>query len=79
LGSVPSRSETNPVDPHRAGNVLEVLLSNVVEGKVETPGYVLLNTGGHANASRLRETFQPSRNVHAVPEDIVILHNDAPW
>src|SRR5690242_1742033 len=66
----------NPVDSHRAGNVLETLLSDVVEREVETPGYVLLNTRGHANASRLRQTFQPSRNVHPVTKDVVVLHNN---
>jgi hypothetical protein len=37
--------------------------SNVVEDEVETPGYVLLNTGGHANETRsasFRAVF-PSR------------------
>ena len=71
-----SGGEPHSVDPHRAGNVLEALLSHVVEGEVETPGYVLLNTGGHANASGLGQTFQPSRDVHPVSEDVVVLHND---
>jgi hypothetical protein len=56
--------------------VLEALLSDVVESEVETPGYVLLYTGRHANASGLGETFQPSRDIHAVTEDVVVLHND---
>ena len=49
---------------------------NVVEDEAETPGYVLLNTGGYANASGLGQTFQPSRDVHPVTEDVVVLHND---
>jgi hypothetical protein len=35
-----------------------------------------LNTGGYANASGLGQTFQPSRDVHPVTEDVVVLHND---
>jgi hypothetical protein len=49
---------------------------NVVEGEVETPGHVLLNAGGHANASRLGQTFQPGRDIHSVTEDVVVLHHD---
>src|SRR5580704_17874436 len=49
---------------------------NVIEGEVETPGYVLLNTGRDANASGLCQTFEPSRDVHPVTEDVVVLHND---
>src|ERR1700730_4596116 len=36
---------------------------NVVEDEAETPSYVLLNSGGHANASRLGQTFEMSRDV----------------
>jgi hypothetical protein len=38
---------------------------NVIEGEVETPGYVLLNTGRDANASGLGQTFQhePQRSL----------------
>ena len=71
-----SGGEPHSVNPHRAGNVLEALLSNVVEGEVETPGYILLNTGGNANASGLGQTFEPGRDVHPVTEDVVVLHND---
>jgi hypothetical protein len=35
-----------------------------------------LNTGGHANASGLGQTFQPSRDVHPVTENVAVLHND---
>jgi hypothetical protein len=35
-----------------------------------------LNSGGHANASGLGQTFQPSRDVHPITEDVVVPHND---
>ena len=76
FGRVLRGGAPDSVDPYRAGNVLEVLLANIVEGEVETSGYVLLNTGGHANASGLSQTFQPSRDVHPVTKDVVVLHND---
>jgi hypothetical protein len=52
------------------------VLSNVGEGEVETPGYVLLNSGRHANATGLGQTFQPCRDIHPVTENVVVLHND---
>src|SRR4029077_15837712 len=67
---------TYPMDLHRSGNVLEALLSHVVEGEVETPGYVLLNTGGHTNTSRLGQTFQTGCNIHPVTKDVVVLYNN---
>jgi hypothetical protein len=36
-----------------------------------------LNAGGHANASRLGQTFEMSRDVYAVTEDVAaVLNND---
>jgi hypothetical protein len=50
--------------------------SNVIEDKVEPPSHVLLNTGGNANPVRIGQTFEASRDVHPVPEDVVVLHHD---
>jgi hypothetical protein len=49
---------------------------NVVEDEAETPGYVLLNAGGHANASRLCQSFQAGCDVHAVAEDVPVFDHD---
>jgi hypothetical protein len=76
FGRILSGGEPHSVDAHRAGNVLEALLSHVVKGEIQTPGYVLLNTGRNANASGLSQTFQPSRDVHSVTEDVAVLHNN---
>jgi len=35
-----SGGEANSVDTHRSGNVFEALFAQIVEGEVETPGYV---------------------------------------
>src|SRR5439155_15154880 len=70
------RSETDPINAHRSSYVFEALFAQIVEGEVETPGYVLLNAGGHANASGLGQTFQPSRDVHAVTENVAVLNNN---
>jgi hypothetical protein len=35
-----------------------------------------LNTGGNANASGLGQTFQPSRDIHPVTKDVVVLHDN---
>src|SRR6516165_410843 len=76
LERVLTGGEPHSVDSHRAGNVLEALLSNVVEREVKTPCYVLLYTGGHAYASGLGQSFQASRDVHPITEDVAVLHND---
>jgi hypothetical protein len=50
--------------------------SNVVEDEVKTPGHILLNACRHTNSSGLGQTFQPSRDIHPVTKDVVVLHND---
>ena len=54
----------------------QALSAQIVKGEVELTRSVLLNTGGYANASGLGQTFQPSRDVHPVTKDVVVLHND---
>src|SRR5580704_7529211 len=50
--------------------------SNVVEDEVKTPGHILLNACRNADATRFDQTIQPSRNVHPVTENVIVLHND---
>ena len=71
-----SGAEVHTVNPYRAGNVLKALLSNVLEGEVETPGYILLNTSRDTNASGLGQTLQPSRDVHPIAENVVVDDHD---
>src|SRR5215831_701831 len=76
FGRVLRGGEPHSVDPHRTSNVLEALLSNVVEREVETPRYVLLNARRNANASGLGQTFQTSRYVHPITEDVAVFYDD---
>jgi hypothetical protein len=49
-----------------------------VHGEVETPGYVLLNTGGHADASGLGQSFETGSYIYPIAEDVAVLGNNIP-
>jgi hypothetical protein len=68
-------SETNSVDPHRSSNVFEALVTQIVKCEVEPTRSVFLNTGRNADPARIGQTFEPSRNVHAVTEDVSVWGN----
>jgi hypothetical protein len=67
-------SETNSVDPHRPSNVFEALFTQIVKCEVEPTRSVFLNTGRNADPARISQTFEPSRHVHAIAEDVAVLH-----
>jgi hypothetical protein len=74
-----SRSGTgaaNPVNPNGSGNIFESLFALIIEREIEPPNGVFLNTGRNANASRFRQTFKASSDVHAVTEDVAVLDHD---
>src|SRR5215831_16609287 len=71
-----NRGGPNPVDPYRAGDVFQVLLAQILERKVKLTRCVLLHTGGHAYASGLGQTFETSRDVHPITEDVAVLDDD---
>jgi len=64
------------VDPHWPSNVLEALLAQILECKVELTCCVLLDTGRNANATRFGQTFETGRDVHPVTENVAVLNND---
>ena len=66
----------NPVNPNGSGNILESLFAHIVEGKIEPPSGVFLNTGRNANAAGFGQTFKASGDVHAVTEDVAVLDHD---
>ena len=66
----------HPEDPYWARNVLELLLAQVPEGDIELARGVLLYPRRHADPSRLCQTFEPSRDIHAIAEDVPVLNND---
>src|SRR5690349_13473006 len=59
----------------RASDILEPLVTHVLKGEVEPPGYVLLYTGRYTDTTGLGQTFQPSRDIHPVTKDVVVLYH----
>src|SRR4029077_18230527 len=69
---------TDTEDAHRPGNVLELLLAQILKGEIEPTRCVLLYTRRNADAAGLRQPFKPRRDVDAVPKDVAVLdHNVA--
>ena len=64
------------VDPHLAGDVLQLRLAEILEGEVEPSGGVLLHPRRDADAAGLGERFEASGDVDAVAEDVAVLDDD---
>jgi hypothetical protein len=58
--------ETDPVDSHRTGDVLEALLSKVIEGEIEFVADLIVDDPRHTNPTRFGDTFQSCGDIHPV-------------
>jgi hypothetical protein len=76
LRCILSGGETHPVDTHGSSNVFEALFTQIIKCEVEPTHSILLNTGRNADPARFSQSFEPSGDVHAVSENVVVLHND---
>src|SRR5262249_49397809 len=66
------------IDLDRPGDVLESMLPQILEGKVELAARVLLNPTRDTDAAGLSKSLKTCRHVHAVPIDIAVFdHNVA--
>src|SRR5262249_3706977 len=72
------RVEPDPVHLHRPPDVLQFRLPQIVIGDADLPLGVLLYPAGHAYASRLRQGFQPSRDVDPVTVDVLAVDDHIP-
>ena len=61
---------------HWLGNILQALLADVVEEKVDLAPNLPVGIVGQADATRLRYSLQSCCDVDAVTEDIVIVDDD---
>ena len=57
--------------PHRAVDVLDPLLAQILERQIKAIAHLLVNASRNANPARLREAFQPRRHVDPVAVDII--------
>ena len=58
----------NPVDPHRPGDVLDLLLAQIFEDKGQPVAHVVMDRVGDANPAGLGQRFEPRRDVDAVAD-----------
>ena len=72
----PSLGQANPIDPDRPCDVLEVLLADILEAQVEPVPHLSWTVARNANAARLRQRFEPGRDVDAVAVDVAVLDDD---
>src|SRR5262249_54027377 len=67
---------TQLIDPHRPRDVLQLLLTRVLEVHVELVAHLTVGVVGNANAARLRDVFEPSSDVDAVAENVTVLNDN---
>ena len=63
-------------DPHRPGDVLELLLAHVLEGEVELAAASSCTRAETQMPPGSASAFEPRRDVDAVAEDVVVLDDD---
>jgi hypothetical protein len=66
---------SQPVNPHRTGDVLDLLLAHVLEGEVEPVSYLITDDPADADPARLGQGLQSRRDIHPIAEDVVLLDN----
>ncbi len=71
VGEGAFRSDT--VDPHRSGDVLDLLLAEVIEDKGQPVADVIVNRVGHKHGTGLGQGLNARRDVDAVAIEIVAL------
>ncbi len=68
--------ELDPPCSHWLGDVLEVLLADIVEADLDLAPNLSISVIRYANAARLGNTLQPSSDIDSVAKDIVVVNDD---
>src|SRR5690242_4147182 len=61
---------------HRPGDVLDLLLAEVLEGNVELVAHLVAYDAADADAARRGEAFESRRDIDAVAVDVVLVADD---
>ena len=69
-------TKLNPPRPHRLGNVLKALRPKVIPADLDLAANLPVGVIGYANATRLGNTLQPSSDIDAVSENVVVIDDD---
>src|ERR1700733_6851553 len=65
----------NPVHPNRLGDVLDLLLAEIVERYRQLIAHLIVNDSGDAYRTRLGQSFETSGDIDAITEQILAIHH----
>ena len=68
--------ELDRVSLHRLGDVLEILSAEFTKGYIELALDLIQHLARDADSAAIGNTFEPSRDVNPVPEDVRAFAND---
>jgi hypothetical protein len=60
---------------HWPGDVLDLLLAQILEHEIELVAHLVMHDPADADPAGLGQPFQPRRDVHPIPEDVVLLND----
>jgi hypothetical protein len=63
----------NPIDPHWPGDVLDLLLTQIVKSKWQPVANVVIDCIGNEHSTGVSQRFDPSSDVDAISKEIVAL------
>jgi len=69
-------AEPHAKDPHRPCDVLDLLLTQILESDVELVAYLIAHNAVDANSARLGQRFKTRGDVDAIAENVVVLDDD---
>jgi hypothetical protein len=65
----------NPVDAHRAGDVLDLLLAQILEEEGQPVAHLVMNRVGDEHRTGIGQSFDPCCDVDAVAVEVVALYD----
>src|ERR1051326_914466 len=68
--------DPNSIDLHRASDVFEVLVAQVVESHIEAVADVIAHGARYADPAGFGESLQSGSNIHPVAVDVAVLDDD---
>src|SRR4029077_4552004 len=67
---------SNPVDPNRPGDVLDLLLAQILEDKGQPVAHVIMDRIGDEHPAGIGQSLDPRSNVDAIAIEVVALDDD---
>src|SRR5207245_5866759 len=64
------------VDAHWPGDVLDLLLAQILKAEIELVAHLVAHDAADADAARLGQGFEPCRDIDAVAVDVALVDDD---